>query len=144
MSRSCQSRSCCLLDVLEIVIDSVMDPTFHMTMSHSSDTLLCRLDLLGKGQSRDHVPSFGGSVSTQFLSSAMWSVCNVHSGCGHLCLSPCLSVVGHSSKKVIAVSSSSGSHDVIGSTCLPHGDFGWSMCRSFCCLSKECAKSTCL
>jgi len=35
MSRSCQSRSCCLLDVLEIVIDSVMDPTFHMTMSHT-------------------------------------------------------------------------------------------------------------
>jgi len=34
MSRSCQSRSCCLLDVLEIVIDSVMDPTFHVTMSH--------------------------------------------------------------------------------------------------------------
>jgi len=38
MSRSCQSRSCCLLDVLEIVIDSVMDPTFHMTMSHRGDT----------------------------------------------------------------------------------------------------------
>ena len=36
MSRSCQSRSCCLLDVLEIVIDSVMDPTFHVTMSHTS------------------------------------------------------------------------------------------------------------
>jgi len=36
MSRSCQSRSCCLLDVLEIVIDSVMDPTFHMTASHMS------------------------------------------------------------------------------------------------------------
>jgi len=36
MSRSCQSRSCCLLDVLEIVIDSVMDPTFHMTTSHNS------------------------------------------------------------------------------------------------------------
>jgi len=35
MSRSCQSRSCCLLDVLEIVIDSVMDPTFHMTISHN-------------------------------------------------------------------------------------------------------------
>ena len=35
MSRSCQSRSCCLLDVLEIVIDSVMDPTFHMTTSHT-------------------------------------------------------------------------------------------------------------
>jgi len=35
MSRSCQSRSCCLLNVLEIVIDSVMDPTFHMTISHS-------------------------------------------------------------------------------------------------------------
>jgi len=35
MSRSCQSRSCCLLNVLEIVIDSVMDPTFHMTMSHT-------------------------------------------------------------------------------------------------------------
>jgi len=35
MSRSCQSRSCCLLDVLEIVIDSVMDPTFHMTISHT-------------------------------------------------------------------------------------------------------------
>jgi len=34
MSRACQSRSCCLLDVLEIVIDSVMDPTFHVTMSH--------------------------------------------------------------------------------------------------------------
>ena len=37
MSRSCQSRSCCLLDVLEIVIDSVMDPTFHVTASHTSD-----------------------------------------------------------------------------------------------------------
>jgi len=36
MSRSCQSRSCCLLDVLEIVIDSVMDPTFHMTVSHTN------------------------------------------------------------------------------------------------------------
>jgi len=35
MSRSCQSRSCCLLDVLEIVIDSVMDPTFHVTASHT-------------------------------------------------------------------------------------------------------------
>jgi len=35
MSRSCQSCSCCLLDVLEIVIDSVMDPTFHMTISHN-------------------------------------------------------------------------------------------------------------
>jgi len=38
MSRSCQSRSCCLLDVLEIVIDSVMDPTFHMTISHTDYT----------------------------------------------------------------------------------------------------------
>jgi len=37
MSRSCQSRSCCLLDVPEIVIDSVMDPTFHMTMSHTAN-----------------------------------------------------------------------------------------------------------
>jgi len=36
MSRSCLSRSCCLLDVLEIVIDSVMDPTFHVTMSHTT------------------------------------------------------------------------------------------------------------
>jgi len=39
MSRSCQSRSCCLLDVLEIVIDSVMDPTFHMTVSHKGDKM---------------------------------------------------------------------------------------------------------
>jgi len=38
MSRSCQSRSCCLLDILEIVIDSVMDLTFHMTMSHRMKT----------------------------------------------------------------------------------------------------------
>jgi len=36
MSRSCQSRSCCLLNVLEIVINSVMDPTFHVTISHSN------------------------------------------------------------------------------------------------------------
>jgi len=26
-----------LLNVLEIVIDSVMDPTFHMTISHMGD-----------------------------------------------------------------------------------------------------------
>jgi len=39
MSRSCQSRSCCLLDVLEIVIDSVMDPTFHVTASHTTHTV---------------------------------------------------------------------------------------------------------
>jgi len=39
MSRSCQSRSCCLLDVLEIVIDLVMNPTFHMTMSHNADNM---------------------------------------------------------------------------------------------------------
>jgi len=38
MSRSCQSRSCCLLNVLEIVIDSVMDPTFHVTMSHNASS----------------------------------------------------------------------------------------------------------
>jgi len=39
MSRSCQSRSCCLLNVLEIVINSVMDPTFHMTISYKEDIL---------------------------------------------------------------------------------------------------------
>jgi len=36
-----------LLNVLEIVIDSVMDPTFHMTISHNGDMLLlphaCRI-----------------------------------------------------------------------------------------------------
>jgi len=40
MSRSCQSRSCCLLDVLEIVIDSVMDPTFHVTTSHNAHVIV--------------------------------------------------------------------------------------------------------
>jgi len=40
MSRSCQSRSCCLLGVLEIVIDSVMDPTFHVTTSHTASCVL--------------------------------------------------------------------------------------------------------
>jgi len=30
-----------LLDVLEIVIDSVMDPTFHMTISHTNHTNFC-------------------------------------------------------------------------------------------------------